>query len=261
MGLGGEDSSGSGARKRVDDARITVLTGAGISCESGIPTFRGPGGLWAQGGADAMARATRLEFGRQPLDGWRWHWELLEVCRTSVPHEAHLALVELELALGDRFRLVTQNVDGLHLAAGNRRVHEVHGSLHRMRCLGECGAPGRPPPLCLELEQLHCGGCGGWMRPSVLWFDEFYDDVYCDFTPAMAAVVEADILLVIGTSGSTTFPALALESAESRGIPVIDVNPADGPFRALAAKSPGGFVVQGAAGRAVPEVVRGLLRG
>ena len=124
---------------------IVVLTGAGISAESGIPTFRGPDGYWTVGSRNYRAEelATMQAFSRLPREVWGWYLYRHAVCAAAAPNPAHEALVELENTWMDRFTLVTQNVDGLHLRAGNspERTYQIHGNLNRVRCARECGAP------------------------------------------------------------------------------------------------------------------------
>src|SRR5688572_25412777 len=115
-----------------DDTRVLVLTGAGISAESGVPTFRDAGGLWE--GHDVREVATPAGFARDPLLVWRFYSERRANMNGIAPNDGHRALVELERRLGDRFLLVTQNIDGLHRAAGSERVIDLHGDLMRSRC-------------------------------------------------------------------------------------------------------------------------------
>lgn len=130
------------------DGLVIVLTGAGISAESGIPTFRGPEGYWTVGSRVYMPQdlATRATFDRMPEEVWRWYLYRLGVCWQAEPNPAHHAVADLERALADRFLLITQNVDGLHLRAGNSRArtYEIHGSINFMRCTREC-TPGIEP--------------------------------------------------------------------------------------------------------------------
>ncbi|MEO1335399.1 MAG: Sir2 family NAD-dependent protein deacetylase, partial [Myxococcota bacterium] len=120
---------------RADDGPIVVLTGAGISAESGIPTFRGKDGYWTVGTRNyhPQEMATRAAFEAMPEEVWRWYLYRRSVCRAAQPNAAHEALVKLEDALGERFQLVTQNVDGLHQSAGNQRVFAIHGHLDQWR--------------------------------------------------------------------------------------------------------------------------------
>jgi NAD-dependent deacetylase len=199
-------------------ARVAVLTGAGVSAESGVPTFRDAGGLWE--GHRVEDVATPSAFARDPLLVWRFYNLRRAALRTVRPNPGHHALARLEERLGpERFALITQNVDGLHRAAGSRHVLEVHGSLARVRCTG-CG---RVEPRDDELGDLpHCDGCGGLLRPDVVWFEEMLpQDVWAQ---AEAAAVACDCFLVVGTS-AVVYPAAGLVGmARVRGASVIEVN-------------------------------------
>ncbi|NIN34224.1 MAG: RNA polymerase subunit sigma, partial [Gammaproteobacteria bacterium] len=174
------------------DGPLTVLTGAGISAESGIPTFRGPEGYWSVDSKNyhPQEMATYAMFRSQPDEVWKWYLYRLSVCRDAKPNPGHLALVELEKILGDQFTLITQNVDNLHLKAGNslERTLQIHGNVFFMRCTRECQGRIYPLPMTLfprdkdqDLSEddralLSCPDCGEMTRPHVLWFDETYDE-------------------------------------------------------------------------------------
>ncbi len=257
--------------------RIVVLTGAGISAESGIPTFRGKEGYWTVGSREYHPKelATRQAFDRLPVDVWLWYLYRRGVCRAAEPNAGHRALVSLEAALGERFRLVTQNVDGLHLRSGNtlERTYQVHGNVDFMRCASECGAPiaripdGVPAKkkgdrlTDAERRALHCRSCGAWMRPHVLWFDECYDEPNFRFESSLRAAAEADLLLVVGTSGETNLPMQVALEAARRKIAIVDVNPDDNPFARIAAGVPRGAAIQGRAGEVLPGLAERLAGG
>jgi len=159
-----------GRRLLAGAERVAVLTGAGVSAESGVPTFRGAGGLWERYRPEELA--TPEAFARDPALVWRfyqWRRQLIAGCRAGA---AHQAIVRLEAAKGDGFTLITQNVEGLHALAGSRRIVEVHGSLWRVRCLS-CGLR-REAREGLEARP-RCA-CGGLLRPDVVWFGEWLDD-------------------------------------------------------------------------------------
>lgn len=264
------------ANARRAPGEIVVLTGAGISAESGIPTFRGADGFWRAGSVNYHPEelATFAAFSRMPAVLWGWYLHRRRICANATPNAAHQALVDLERSFGDRFLLVTQNVDGLHLRAGHdqERVLEVHGSLHRMRCMAECSPP-RPIPADLgadwspdhvpedegSLLSLHCERCGAWLRPHVLWFDEYYDEEYYRYESAQRAVADAALLLVIGTSGATNLPSRMVELAHERDVPIVVVNLDPSPYSAIALRTKEGAFVQGTATAHVPELVRALI--
>ena len=236
--------------------RLVFLTGAGISAESGIPTFRGPEGFWTHGSRvyHPQELATWSAFSADPHLVWPWYlWRRLK-CREAEPNAAHHALVEIEHHLGDRFTLVTQNVDGLHTRAGStpERTYEIHGNIDFMRCVNGCG-PRRAIPELPHIsascgfhpdwgEALECTPCRAWRRPHVLWFDECYDEATYRFDSTIRAGSEADALIVIGTTGATTLPAHLLQIAQSRSIPIVDINPDDNPFAHAAERSQGGWL-------------------
>jgi NAD-dependent protein deacetylase/lipoamidase len=251
--------------------RVVVLTGAGISAESGIPTFRGEEGYWVVGSRNYMPQemATRSMFEQAPEEVWRWYLYRFGVCRDAQPNAGHAALVRLERALGDRFTLVTQNIDGLHRRAGSQRVYCIHGDAAWVRCAAECGVglldlPRFPPrtkdqPLTAEdRRQLTCPRCGGWLRPHVLWFDEYYDEEHYRLESALRAARGADLLLVVGTSGATNLPMQIGELVYMRGAALVDVNPEENPFAELAERSPRGHFARGSACERLPEIVAAL---
>lgn len=182
--------------------RIVVLTGAGVSAESGVPTFRGPGGLWRHYRAEDLA--TPAAFARDPRLVWEWYAWRRQVVAACHPNAAHITLVDIERTIPE-FTLVTQNVDGLHERAGSRRVLRLHGSLWHLRCVrdGEIyinhDVPlTELPPRC---------ACGALLRPDVVWFGEALDEAIV--RAAVHAAQHADLMLVIGTSG-LVYPAAQL---------------------------------------------------
>jgi NAD-dependent deacetylase len=198
--------------------RVLVLTGAGISAESGVPTFRGPEGLWRDYRPDELATAEAFE--RDPRLVWEWYdWRRQRVAE-ALPNAAHRALVSLENRVPEML-VVTQNVDGLHDAAGSRRVVELHGSLWRLRCVA-CRAELEDRRAALPELPPRCG-CGGWLRPGVVWFGEALPQqaLFESFTAAQ----RSEVVIVVGTS-SVVYPAAALpQAAKSIGAFVIEVNP------------------------------------
>jgi NAD-dependent deacetylase len=250
---------------------VVVLTGAGISAESGIPTFRGREGIWVVGSRNYMPQemATLEMFERDPAEVWRWYLYRFGVCTDARPNPGHDALVALEGALGDRFTLVTQNIDGLHRRAGSRQVYCIHGDAAYVRCADACGIgvvdlpPGLVPrgdaPLSpAERKVLTCPRCQGWLRPHVLWFDEYYDEPHYRMDSALRAAGAADLLLVVGTSGATNLPMQIGRMVFQRGAALVDVNPEENPFAEMAEASPRGFFARGSACERLPEIVAEL---
>jgi NAD-dependent deacetylase len=230
--------------------RVTVLTGAGISAESGIPTFRdAQAGLWAR--FDAAQLATEGAFRRDPAMVWGWYLWRVGLEGAAEPNDGHRAVA----ALADRAHVdvVTQNVDSLHERAGSTGVTHLHGSLTAYRCL-DCGQPHDadvvPPTEPMALEPPTCAECGGWIRPGVVWFGEALPSAALE--AAVEACTSTDVVLVVGTSGlvhpAAGLPALATE----RGIPTIEVNPSE---TALSGSMT--HVVRAPAAVALPLLLRG----
>ncbi len=252
--------------------KVSVLTGAGISAESGIPTFRGPEGYWTVGSKEYRPEqmATVAMFSIDPWEVWSWYLYRRTVCRSADPNAGHFAVARMEEILGDRFRLITQNVDGMHLRAGNTpdRTFQIHGNLHFMRCAATCTPQLLPLPSALkdrgknqhldeeEKAALACPGCGGVTRPNVLWFDEFYDEPFYRANSAIQWAAGSDLLLVVGTAGATTLPMqIGSMVARNPEAVLIDVNPSPNPFQDLARNHPQGVVLQGNSGEILPKIV------
>ena len=261
------------AEVRESKGRVVALTGAGISAESGIPTFRGSEGFWVVGSKNYMPQemATHAMFEAAPEEVWRWYLYRFGVVRHAEPNAGHRALVALERALGDRFTLVTQNIDGLHRRAGSSdaRTYTIHGDAAWVRCARECGvrrldlpafgARGKDDPFTEEdRRRLTCPRCGGWLRPHVLWFDEYYDEENYRMDSAIRAAHAADLLLVVGTSGATNLPMQIGQIAYLNGAALVDVNPEPNPFAELAGRVPRGYFARGSASEWLPRIVERL---
>jgi len=234
------DAQGLLARAR----SIAVLTGAGISAESGVPTFRGPGGLWRDYRPEDLA--TPEAFAADPALVWEWYAWRRGLVAAARPNPGHEALAELERRAPE-VTLVTQNVDGLHALAGSRAVVEIHGSLWRSRCLG-CGrvredraAPDRIPPFC---------PCGGLLRPDVVWFGEALQEDLLE--RAIAAVEACDLMLVVGTSGVVQPAASFADAVLSRGAAVVEINLDPTPLSGRAT-----VALRGRSGEILPELISG----
>lgn len=198
--------------------RVAVLTGAGVSAESGVPTFRDRDGWWQ--GQRVEELATPEAFARDPRRVWQFYHARREQLRSIQPNPGHYALVLLEKWFGGNMILATQNVDGLHTLAGSQQVAELHGNLRRTRCLqcrviDDCG-----------LEELaaepHCPRCGGRLRPDVVWFHEPLEERVV--SAVFAAAESCDCFLVVGTS-AVVFPAATMiPLARQSGGVVIEIN-------------------------------------
>lgn len=198
--------------------RITVLTGAGVSAESGVATFRGTGGLWE--GYRIEQVATPAAFQRDPALVWRFYNARRANLRTVQPNPGHHALAALEKRYGANFTLITQNVDGLHRLAGNQRILEVHGNIARLRCSG-CGQiedrGSEPLP-----DLPRCQHCDALLRPDIVWFGEMLPgDIWVQ---AEQATQSCDCFIVVGTS-AVVYPAAGLITTARLGdTAVIEVN-------------------------------------
>ncbi len=204
---------------------VVVLTGAGVSAESGVPTFRGAGGFWKDE-EEVMRLATLQGFLNDPKAVWEWYDMRRCMAKSVEPNSGHFALAELEELIskaGKRFALITQNIDGLHERAGSKNIIELHGNLWYARCLKECCSdlfplldaplPNYPPA---------CPKCGGILRPHVVWFGELLNPLVLENATRIA--MTADIMLVVGTSAQI-YPAAGLPcTARQSGATIVEIN-------------------------------------
>jgi NAD-dependent deacetylase len=225
--------------------RTVVVTGAGVSAESGIPTFRDAmTGLWARYSPEELA--TPEGFRRDPALVWEWYEWRRGLVSSAEPNPGHHALVHMQ-RMNPETELVTQNVDGLHQRAGSTGVTELHGSIFTNRCLDGCGPiseadwrPGKPP---------RCPHCGSHVRPGVVWFGEMLPGEAIE--TAERVVADCALFFSVGTS-SLVYPAARLaEIALERRAVVVEINPDPTPLTARA-----DYVLPFASGRALPELVR-----
>lgn len=232
------------ARERLTRARaVLVLTGAGVSAESGVSTFRGPGGLWREFRPEELA--TPEAFARDPKLVWEWYAWRRETIAPLLPNAAHRTLARLE-ERAPEFLLATQNVDRLHQTAGSRRLVELHGSLWQVRCV-RCGSEQEDRRVPLPDLPPRCA-CGGLLRPGVVWFGEALPEGAIE--QALAAARRAEVILVIGTS-SLVYPAAALpQVGHQSGAFVVEVNPEETPLSRQADVS-----LRGKAAEVVPLLV------
>ena len=226
--------------------RVVVLTGAGVSAESGVPTFReAQTGLWRQ--YDPRELATPQAFARNPRLVWEWYQWRRELIDKARPNPAHYALVDLEQHIPE-FLLITQNIDGFHWAAGSRDMVELHGNIARTRCFDEgtlvdSWNDDEVPPRCYH--------CGAYLRPDVVWFGEGIPGHALE--RALEAASSCDVFLSVGTSAmvapAASFPLIA----KRNGARVVEINPEQTAIAVVADWS-----VRGKAGEVLPELVRRL---
>ncbi len=229
--------------------KVAALTGAGVSAESGVPTFRNAQtGLWAQFKPEELA--TPGAFLKNPRLVWEWYEWRRQLVQNAKPNPAHFALAEMENKFPG-FTLITQNVDGLHQRAGSRKVIEIHGNITRTKCFQEdtvvtqWNETGEVPPKCPR--------CGGLLRPDVVWFEEALPEIPTE--AAFAASRDCDVFLCIGTS-AVVYPAasLPLEALQHQAT-VIEINPEVTPLTSRAS-----YVLNGPAGEILPGLLTEVTR-
>ncbi|MDA8020800.1 MAG: RNA polymerase subunit sigma [Thermoanaerobaculia bacterium] len=235
--------------REVGQGHLVVVTGAGISAASGIPTFRGddPDAIWKK---DVTEMATYRFFREDPVASWRWYLHRFDLLPSAQPNDAHRALVDLQQLhseRGGRFTLVTQNIDTLHERAGSEDLVKVHGSIDRLRCGARGGCPQGSPKGSISRDEVAeataafradpsettlppCPDCSDILRPHVLWFDEYYAD-HDDYQwpRVQNAARTADFLLFIGTSFSVGVTELFLQSSMVQKIPAWSIDPSPVP--------------------------------
>ena len=217
-----------------DARRVEVFTGAGMSADSGLDTFRdATTGLWSH--VDPQAMASIDAWARDPEPMWAWYLWCAAKARTADPNPGHTAIADwqhvvdgADEAAGVSVHVTTQNIDDLHERAGSSNVSHLHGSLFAFRC-SICEAPAPEPELLLEpVERLTppcCTVCGNPVRPGVVWFGEALPQR--DFAEAEQSMQDCDLVVIVGTSG-VVYPAAGLpQIAAARGVPIVEISPAD----------------------------------
>ncbi len=226
-----------------DARRVVCLTGAGVSAESGVPTFRGVGGLW--NGHKATELATPEAFERDP----KLVWEFYDFRRRNLfdikPNPAHYALAKFAGESKKEFTLITQNVDGLHALAGSLNVLELHGNIWRVKCL-ECGtiSDNREVPVTI----LPYCECGGLLRPDIVWFGEALPEGV--FASAFQVASQAEVILVVGTSGIVEPAASLARLTKGSGGITVEINPEATPLSSMM-----DLVVNEKAGEFLPTIM------
>jgi NAD-dependent deacetylase len=227
-----------------------VLTGAGVSAASGIPTFRGAGGLWRSFRAEDLA--TPEAFARDPSLVWEWYEWRRAAIAGCVPNAAHDVLARWTRD-STGCTVITQNVDDLHMRAGTDRLVRLHGSIWELACWNRCGAaPWRDERVPLAERPARCGGCGGLARPAVVWFGESLSPADVQ---AAALACSCDVFIAVGTS-AIVYPAAGfLQQARAKGALTAEIN-----VEATAASTFVDIAVQGAAEIVLPQLAAGLSR-
>ena len=237
-----------------------MIPGAGVSVPSGLRPYRGSGGRWTEEGVSAMAMATASYFFANQRRAWSWNLARRTEVMRAEPNDAHGAIVELEQILGDRFMLITQNVDRLHLRAGSspEAMIEIHGYLEGMRCMGDCAGV-MPVPAEFDgwsqdeeltseiMELLVCPECGVATRPHLLMFDEIYDEENYGVDSARRAVSGASLCITVGISGGVPVAERLAEIAQAAGAIHVDINPDNNSLRRFAFRSSGFAITEDAA--------------
>ena len=233
---------------------LIVLTGAGVSADSGIPTFRGKEGMWTKGSKNYFPEelATYSSFIQSPEILWDWYMYRQKICAEAELNEGHLGIARLEQFCKDKgkeFLLITQNVDNLHRRAGSENIIEIHGNIFKMRCSSSS-------PHAYEIKEIEedkkCKICGETMRPHVLWFDEYYDDTLFQTKSALQRAFQADLLIVVGTTLQTTIPYEIVGIFVRSGKSIVEINPEPvlGEFTEL--------VLSESSSTALPEIIARL---
>ncbi len=225
---------------------FTFLTGAGISSGSGIPTYRGTDGIWVKGTQFHKPEefGTLRYFRQNPEEVLQYCLFRKKMFENVEPNESHFELAAIENMLQDRFHLITQNIDNLHRRAGSRRIYEIHGNNREIKCSDGCKKIVNLPEEIKgknidedlterDKELLTCPECGHWMRPNILWFDEYYDEKTNKRFSALKKAKNSAILFIVGTSGATNLPIAIAGTALKYGAFIVDINTEDNNFTEL----------------------------
>jgi len=222
--------------------RVFVLTGAGISAESGLPTFRASDGLWAGHRVEEICTPEALE--ENPALVWEFYSKRRADCAKAAPNAAHVALAEVESAIGDRFFLCTQNVDDLHERAGSERLVHMHGELAKSRCSENCGTPPvEDRTVYANLAEVGRCVCGARLRPHIVFFGE----MPLEMRRIQQEMNRSTLMLVVGTSGSVYPAANFVHWARQAGAKTVYIGP-ERPLNAEAFDT----IVEGKAGEVMP---------
>ncbi len=254
--------------------KITFLVGAGISAESGIPTFRGKDGFWTDGSRNFTPQemGTKKMFDLSFNKVWSWYLYRISICNQAKPNLSHIELSNIEKMIPSRFALISQNVDGLHFRQESfiENLYLIHGDLRFMRCSESCSRElydipnsliekprdRNTPILFDETQLLVCPSCGAETRPHVLWFDEYYNEYYYHLNKVLRIAKETGLLIVVGTSGATNLPKKIVKNTLARQGIVVEVNPNESMFTEHLKARKNGFYIQGKSSEVLLEMRR-----
>ncbi|WP_271785255.1 SIR2 family NAD-dependent protein deacylase [Aquimarina algiphila] len=243
-----------------NDKKISFLVGAGISAESGIPTFRGEDGYWVSGSKNYKAQeiGTKRFFNIASHEVLKFYLYRKSITEFAKPNQSHFMLKEIESLLNDNFALISQNVDSLHKKAGDsdKRTYLIHGDHDFMRCGDECSNELYPFPKEIqlkgrqkdqltesEIEFLKCPKCNEDLRPHVLWFDEYYNEKFFKKDSVLRISKETGILFILGTSGETTLPQVIAKNVLAKSGTVVEININESYFSKLLSNKANGIVI------------------
>lgn len=250
---------------------FTFLTGAGISADSGIPTYRGVDGIWVKGTKFHKPEefGTFKYFKENPEEVWQYSLFRKKMFENAHANESHEEIVEIENLLQDRFQLITQNIDNLHRRAGTERIYEIHGKAREIKCSNGCKAIEDLPAEIegkdidedlteKDIELLKCKECGGWMRPNILWFDERYDEKTNKKFSSLKMAKNSGLLFIVGTSGATNLPMAIAETTLKYGGTIVDINTEDNLFTELIKDKKNKIIIRETSTEAL-KIIRELL--
>lgn len=244
-----------------NNRKVSFLVGAGISAESGIPTFRGKDGYWVSGSKNYKAQeiGTKRFFDIASHEVLKFYLYRKSITAFAEPNQSHFMLRDIESILGDNFALISQNIDSLHKKAGNsdERTYLIHGDHDFMRCGDDCTSNLYPFPENIQLkgrnkdqlserdiELLKCPECGEDLRPHVLWFDEYYNEKFYRKDSVLRIAKETGILFILGTSGETTLPQVITKNVLAKNGMVVEVNITDSYFSELLKNKKNGIIIR-----------------
>ena len=265
-------------REKIEGKRkVTFLVGAGLSAESGIPTFRDKDGYWTKGSENYTPEemGTLKMFNVNSNQVWNWYFNRIQITHKAQPNKGHIALSEIQKILNQRFALISQNVDGLHFKSGidEKGLYLIHGDLRFMRCSESCTDNLYPIPDSLlnrgfkegleneEIQMLTCTNCGDIYRPHVLWFDEYYNEKFYKLNTVQRIAKETGLLFIIGTSNATNLPKRIFELALASSSLVVDINPNENLLTQQILDAKNGYWIKGKSGDILPQILEEIKKG